>query len=151
MAGTGMPASTAEELAHEFLRVIQRKDIDAMCALLADDFTLEVPYNRSGTNDLSDSWHGPAAARENFLRVWREMIDVVEYAMIEVTPARDPNIAFAETLGDMRMFNGNPYRNRYVFRFDCMDGRIRRLSEYANPASSLLAWGMALGDPEPDA
>jgi ketosteroid isomerase-like protein len=135
--------STAEELAHAFLRAIQAKDKQAILGLLADGFVLEVPYNVSGTNDLSDSWYGLETASANFEQTWKT-IEVVQYAEIEVTAGKDANVAFAETLGDMKMANGRPYRNRYVFRFDTRDGKIGRVREYANPVTSMTAWGMEL-------
>jgi ketosteroid isomerase-like protein len=140
---TGQPYATAEELAHEFLRAIQAKDLKAILSTLAEGFVLEVPYNVSGTNDLSDSWHGLEAAAVNFARTWQK-IEVVKYAEIEITAGKDANVAFAETLGDMQMASGRPYRNRYVFRFDTEGGKIKRIREYANPVTSLQAWGIVL-------
>ena len=136
-------SSTAEELAHAFLRAIQAKDKGAILSLLADGFALEVPFNVSGTNDLSDSWYGLEAAAANFEETWKT-IEVVKYAEVEVTAGRDSNVAFAETLGDMKMANGRPYRNRYVFRFDTEGGKIKRIREYANPVTSMVAYGIPL-------
>lgn len=132
---------TAEDLAHEFLRAIQAKDKEAILSILADAFVLEVPYNLSGTNDLSDSWHGLEAASANFDKTWKN-IEVVKYAHIEITAGKDASVAFAEALGDMTMANGRPYRNRYVFRFDTDGKKITRIREYANPATSVIAWGI---------
>jgi ketosteroid isomerase-like protein len=139
--------SKAEELAHAFLRAIQAKDKEAILSLLADGFALEVPYNVSGTNDLSDSWYGLEVAGVNFEKTWKT-IDVVKYSEIEVTAARDSNVAFAETLGDMTMASGRPYRNRYVFRFDIEGEKIKRIREYANPVTSMAAYGFPLATPD---
>lgn len=130
----------AVTLARQFFRAIQARDKEAMLPLLAEDFVLEVPYNVSGTNDLSDSWHGLEAASANFTKTWA-CIELVKYAELEITPCRDDNVAFAEALGDMRLANGRPYRNRYVFRFDTADGKILRIREYANPITSIVASG----------
>ncbi|MGB8363828.1 MAG: nuclear transport factor 2 family protein [Rhizomicrobium sp.] len=138
---TDQTFSTAEELAHEFLRAIQAKDKEAILSILEDGFVLEVPYNISGTNDLSDSWHGLEAAAANFDKTWKN-IEVVRYADFEITAGKDANVAFAEALGDMKMANGRPYRNRYVFRFDTDGGKIKRIREYANPVTSVIAFGI---------
>ena len=134
---------SASELGRAYLDALQAKDRDAILALLAEDFALEVPCNISGTNDLSDSWYGLEAARANYDLTF-QTIDKLVYVDLEFTQGADPNVAFAEGMGVMTMFNGNPYRNRYVFRFDTKDGKIRRIREYLNPITSALAFGMAL-------
>lgn len=133
----------AEALAHAYLRALQAKDRDAILAILADDFVLEIPLNVPGTNDLSDSWRGLAAAATNYDIAFRE-IDVLKYTDLEITGGRDASVAFAEGLGVMRMTNGRPYANRYVFRFDIEGGKIKRIREYTNPVTGAIAFGIPL-------
>lgn len=130
----------AARLADAYLTALQAKDMDAMLSLLADDFALEIPCNISGTNDLSDSWRGIENAEANYDAAFR-MIEVLKYADVEITPAADPSIAFLEGRGVMRMANGNPYLNRYVFRFDVdvESGKIKRAREYVNPITFAIA------------
>lgn len=139
--------STAAQLADAYLVALQAKDMDAMLALLAPDFTLEIPCNLSGTNDLSDSWRGLDNARPNYAQAF-QMIEVLKYADVEITQAADPSIAFLEGRGTMRMANGNPYNNRYVFRFDVdlASGKIVRAREYVNP----VTFAVAMHQPLPD-
>jgi ketosteroid isomerase-like protein len=134
---------TAADLGRAYLDALQAKDRDAILALLTEDFALEVPCNVSGTNDLSDSWFGLDAARANYDLAFRT-IDVLVYTDMEYTHGVDANVAFAEGLGVMTMFNGNPYRNRYVFRFDTVGGKIRRIREYLNPVTAALAFRQPL-------
>ncbi len=47
----------------------------------------------------------------------------------------------------MKMANGRPYENRYVFRFDVENGKIRRIREYLNPVTSAVAFGLPLPQP----
>jgi ketosteroid isomerase-like protein len=143
---TTVTATTAVELGRAYLDALQAKDRDAILALLADDFALEVPCNISGSNDLSDSWYGLEAARANYDLTFRTINDL-RYDELEYTPGAEDGVAFAEGLGVMTMFNGNPYRNRYVFRFDTAGGKIRRIREYLNPITSALAFGRALPQP----
>ncbi len=75
------------------------------------------------------------------------MIEVLQYAELEFTQGVDRNVAFAEGLGVMTMANGNPYLNRYVFRFDVEGGKIKRIREYLNPITSALAFGVPLPQP----
>lgn len=134
---------TAAELGREYLRCLATKDKPGIMALLADGFALEVPLNVSGSNDLSDSWHGLEAADRNYDEAFRIIADTT-YTDFEVTPGKDDNVAFIETLGVMTMANGRPYRNRYVFRFDARDGKLVRIREYCNPVTSAVAFGLPL-------
>ena len=134
---------SAAELGREYLRALQAKDKQAIFAILADDFALEVPLNISGTNDFSDSWRGLAAADANYDTTFRIIQDLV-YSELEITSGKDPDIAFAEGLGVMTMANGRPYRNRYIFRFETENGKIKRIREYANPVTSAIAFGLPL-------
>jgi ketosteroid isomerase-like protein len=141
---------TAAELADAYLTALQAKDMDAMLALLAPDFTLEIPCNLSGTNDKSDSWAGLDKARENYAQAW-QMIELLEYADVDINQAADPSVAFLEGRGVMRMANGNPYCNQYVFRFDVdLDsGKIKRAREYVNPVTFAVAMHQPLPDTSP--
>jgi ketosteroid isomerase-like protein len=136
---------TAAELADAYLTALQAKDREAMLALLADDFTLEIPCNISGSNDRSDSWRGIENAGPNYDQAF-QMIEVLKYADVEITQAADPSIAFLEGRGTMRMANGNPYNNTYVFRFDVdlASGKIKRAREYVNPITFAIAMNVPL-------
>ena len=134
---------TAEDLGREYLRALQAHDKAGIMAILAEDFALEVPCNISGTNDLSDSWYGLEAADANFDLAFQVIADTT-YEGLEFTPARDPDIAFAEGMGVMTMANGRPYGNRYIFRFDSENGKLRRVREYLNPVTSAIAFGLPL-------
>ena len=140
---TDRAMSPAEELARAYIDALQAKDKARMLSLLADDFTLVVPFNVSGTNDLSDSWCGIAAAGKNYEVAWRE-IAVLKYTDIVITPGSDPNVAFLEGRGAMTMANGRSYRNLYVFRFEVEGGKIKRAYEYANPVTGAIAFGIPL-------
>ncbi len=69
--------TTAEQLGREYLRALQAKDKQAIFAIIADDFALEVPLNLSGTNDFSDSWRGLEAADANYDITFRIIQDIV--------------------------------------------------------------------------
>ncbi len=138
---------TAGDLAKAYLTALQAKDKAGIMAILAEDFTLEIPCNISGTNDFSDSWSGLDKADVNYDNTFRK-IEVLQYDELEFMQCSDPSIAFAEGLGVMMMANGNPYRNRYVFRFDTENGKIKRIREYLNPITSALSFGIPLPQPQ---
>jgi ketosteroid isomerase-like protein len=144
---TATTERTASDLAKAYLTALQAKDKAGIMSILAEDFTLEIPYNILGTNDFSDSWSGLEAADANYDNTFRK-IEVLQYDELEFMQCTDPGIAFAEGLGVMTMANGNPYRNRYVFRFDTANGKIKRIREYLNPITSALSFGIALPHPQ---
>jgi ketosteroid isomerase-like protein len=141
---------TAAELADAYLTALQAKDMDAMLALLAPDFTLEIPCNIAGTNDKSDSWRGIDNAEPNYAQAF-QMIELLKYVEVEINQAADPSVAFLEGRGAMRMANGNPYNNIYVFRFDVdlESGKIKRAREYVNPITFAVAMHQPLPDTAP--
>lgn len=132
-------ATKPEDVALAYLDALQRKDLEAICSILTDDFVLEVPNNISGANDTVDRWQGIDVASAGYAWAF-EVIEVSKYVDVEVNPSTDPNVVFIEALGDMVMANGRPYKNRYVFRFDLVDGKIRRVREYLNPVTSTAAF-----------
>jgi ketosteroid isomerase-like protein len=136
-------ANLAAELAEQYLVALQAKNKDAILAIVTDDFELEVPNNVSGTNDFSDSWRGLEAAKAGWDMAFRE-IEVLHYTDLEITGGEGGKVAFAEGLGVMKMANGRPYENRYVFRFDVENGKIRRIREYLNPVTSAISFGLPL-------
>jgi ketosteroid isomerase-like protein len=136
-------ANPAAELAQAYLTALQAKDKEGILAIVTDDFELEVPNNVSGTNDFSDSWRGLEAASAGWDMAFRE-IEVLHYTDLEFTGGEGGAVAFAEGLGVMKMANGRPYENRYVFRFDIENGKIRRIREYLNPVTSAVAFGRKL-------
>ncbi|MGO8860453.1 MAG: nuclear transport factor 2 family protein [Acidimicrobiales bacterium] len=140
------PIVRAEDLARAYLDALQAKDKGAILSVLADDFVLEVPCNVSGTNDFSDSWRGIETASERYDDTFRQ-IEVLRYTDIEIFGGSDGTVAFAEGLGVMKMATGLPYENRYVFRFDVEDGKIKRIREYLNPVTSAIAFGIPLPQP----
>jgi ketosteroid isomerase-like protein len=134
---------SAVDLGRAYLVALQAKDKQAILSILADDFTLEVPLNLSGTNDFSDNWSGLQAADVRYEATFRK-IEVLKYEELEYIQSVDRNIAFAEGLGVMKIVNGNPYRNRYIFRFDSQGGKLKRIREYLNPITSAIAMGLPL-------
>lgn len=134
---------TAEELGREYLRALQAKDKAAIFAIISDDFALEVPLDTSGANDGSDSWRGLEAADANYDLTFQIIQDLV-YPDMDFTPGLNPDVAFAEGMGEMRMANGRPYRNCYIFRFDARDGKLWRIREYTNPVTGAIAFGIPL-------
>ncbi len=144
--------ATAEELGREYLRALQAKDKAAILAILAEDFTLVVPCALDGVNDSnSATWSGltgPNGADINLDKTFVK-IEPICYPDLEFTPGANPNVAFAEGMGEMRMITNRHYRNMYVFRFDSEAGKLKRIREYVNPITWAISMGVALPEVEP--
>lgn len=152
-AGETQSFATAEALGREYLRALQAKDKAAILAILADDFTLVVPCALSGVNDSSSAtWSGmtgPNGADVNLDKTF-EKIEPIRYPDLEFTVGQNPDVAFAEGMGDMRMTStGRHYRNIYVFRFDSEAGKLKRIREYVNPITWAISMGVELPQVEP--
>jgi ketosteroid isomerase-like protein len=138
-----MNTQTAGELGKAYLTALQAKDREAIVGLLAEDFILEMPCNVSGTNDKSDSWHGREVTRSKFGEAF-QTIETIHFEELEFTQGCEPDTAFVEGRGVMKMYNGRPYDNRYVFRFDAEDGKIKRVREYLNPVTAAISFELPL-------
>ncbi|MFF4053812.1 nuclear transport factor 2 family protein [Streptomyces chartreusis] len=55
-------------------------------------------------------------------------------------------VVFVEAGGEAVLASsGTLYRNVYVFKFECADGQVRRITEYANPVAAHKALHIPLG------
>ena len=142
-AASNTEMTIGERLARTYLVELQAKNKQGILDIIADDFSLTAPLNIPGTNDLTETWSGRDGAHVLYDMSFAT-IDVIHYIDLEFTPAKDPNVAFAEGIGVMTMTNGRPYQNRYIFRFDTAGGKIKRIWEYTNPVTSAVAFGLPL-------
>ncbi|MGE3692084.1 MAG: nuclear transport factor 2 family protein [Novosphingobium sp.] len=138
-----MTERTAADLADAYITALQAHDKQGILSILADDFELIVPCDVSGANDLTQRWSGLQSADVNYEATFRKIVKL-KYVDIEITPGRDDTVAFLEGLGEMMLDNGNPYCNRYIFRFDTENGKIRRIREYLNPITAAIAMEIPL-------
>lgn len=114
-----------------------------MLALLTDDSTMECVLGLDGNNAPRRFWDGMAGARDHYTRAF-DAVESIEFTEMVINQALDPNLVFAEALGSMRMRNGRPYDNRYVFRFNLRDGKIATLREYCNPVTAAISFERAM-------
>ncbi|HEX7306980.1 nuclear transport factor 2 family protein [Lentzea sp.] len=119
--------------AEAFFAATESKSPEVLEPHLAPDVVMEAPLTVHGALEPVDTVTGKEAllawvrtAAANFDRIrWRDQ----EFFAAGET-------VFVECGGDMTVAGtGEPYRNRYVFRFDVRDGLIRRVREYSNPVA----------------
>jgi ketosteroid isomerase-like protein len=130
-------------LAKRVIDGLERKDAAAVKALLHDDIVLHVPFplvageNRTGTRRQQ----GEAVRR--YLDESNSLTETVRFA--DVTwRTTDDGLALFQADGDVRLRNGRPYRNHYLFLFEARDGKISQWWEYYNPVIAALAFGAPL-------
>jgi ketosteroid isomerase-like protein len=138
-------APAALQVAKEFIRAIEAKDLDATIRTLHPQVRQLFMHTCATTNPqgvadiIADRRRGFCVADMNGKR------DVVAYTgalFDKFTPLiwRDHEWSVTENgevffhgVGDMALTrNGKPYRNSYVTRFDVVDGQILLMAEYAN-------------------
>ena len=60
---------------------------------------------------------------------------------VELSITPDGHRVFIEQRGDILMPDGKSYRNRYVFRFTIVEGKVKAVREYYNPVTAAYAFG----------
>lgn len=134
------------ELVRAYLEALQRQDPEALCALVTEDFVLEVPLSPSGRNESSDAmaWRGIEDFRANYAEYFPTVMASQRLTDVVIRPTFDLDVVYAEAFGDMVLANGRPYKNRYVFRFRIRDSKICELLEFANPVTGAIAFEQPL-------
>jgi ketosteroid isomerase-like protein len=146
MTAAAPAARTAVETAREFIRAVEAKDFDAVEATLWCDARQLFMHSVRTTTDagvadlIADRAKGLCVADVNGRD---EIMAYTEALFRKFTPLiwRDHSWTFSEKgdavyffgRGDMLVtWNGKPYRNTYVTRFDVENGKIVKMAEYAN-------------------
>ncbi|WCT72188.1 nuclear transport factor 2 family protein [Sphingomonas naphthae] len=140
---TADATTSAQETLRRWNRAIRAKELDGLRAMMTDDVVIELPFNESGRTE--QGFFRVYRGRDACVDFWREAFAqegrVNRSTEIETSVTADGARIFVEFQGDVTMQSGRAYRNRYVMRFDLVDGRISRLREYYNPIQSAYAFG----------
>lgn len=117
------------------IRAVQRAldamgelDIDAVSALLTDDFVLELPFRADGGPRELD-----AAAALAFMRAMPKLFRAMPFHDVVVHGALPSGEIVAEYRSEGVTKAGRDYPNRYVAFFTMCDGRIARWREFFDP------------------
>ncbi len=141
------PATRAGlDVAQEFIRAVEAKDIEAVARTLADDARQLFMHARGATTPdgvadiIAGRRRGVCVAdvkgRSEILAYTNALFDKFTPLLWRdhawrVSP--DGGELFFHGVGDMVVARtGQPYRNTYVTRFDIEDGRIVLMAEYGN-------------------
>lgn len=127
----------------QYFRALRAKDLDTVKTLMTDDVVIEIPFNESGKTDQAS------------YRIYRGMDEVLGFwatafkaegeshgmSETDLTVSSDGSRIFFEGRGHLTMADGKDYRNRYVMRFDFVNGKLKHCKEYYNPIQSAYAFG----------
>lgn len=123
---TATPAALAEQL----FDAMKREDLAVAAALFAPGAQFVLPYNPSGDASEAGTRRFPAMG---YVTVATRSYDSIDFLNQTATLASDGTTLFVEAEGDLTVAaSGAPYRNRYVFKFETANGKITRVTEYAN-------------------
>jgi len=132
----------AKDVVKAFFTAIGEHDLQLMASCLADDTINEFPFSESGRTE------------EGAFRVYRGKAEVIAsweaafsiegerlpYTDLDITINADGSRVFVEAHGYLLRASGRHYQNRYVFRFDVLNGKIVRSKEYFNPIQTAYAF-----------
>ena len=133
---------TAEAL----IAALEREDLDAILAGMAESVKLVLPLAPDGNNDPShiDHFEGRQAVRS---LLWRTFLAYrrITFVDSDITPSSDGQVIFVEARGDFLTLDGRPYRNVYLIKLVFDDvGAVTRIEEWTNPVTASQTWGFSL-------
>ncbi len=122
---------TALETVQAYVRAMETRDKEAVAETLAADvmhiFPIAGPAKVAGIFEGHDEVMGYF---DGFDAKFRS----IEFIDKRWTESADGNTVFLEARGDAVVeHSGTPYQNLYVERFDLKEGKIVRITEYADP------------------
>jgi ketosteroid isomerase-like protein len=122
----------------QYFRAVAAGDRTALGAILTDDAIYEIPLSESGSTESGQyrRFEGRAAVVEFWMATLKAGVKSLGSSDVELSITPDGSRLFIEQRGDMVMPDGTPYKNRYVFRFSIVDGKVNHVREYLNPITA---------------
>lgn len=137
-------ASTEVALVDAFFEALAAEDLARLGTLIASEAEAVLPYNPNGDTSDAGIRRFPLTG---YLSGASRVYDGLTFVDREVTRA-ERGVVWVEAEGRLTVAaNGNPYTNRYVFKFEVNGGQITRLTEYTNTVT-LARDGVAARAPQ---
>jgi ketosteroid isomerase-like protein len=129
--GTVNVTPTAADLCRDYLAALERRDVDAVMALLAPDAESDFPFAPEG---IQQTYLGDEVRGFIDLVIGRLLTEVkiVHSELFEVSDG----LVFAELRSDCTTRKGLKYQNRYVVKVQAEGGRITLWREYFDPRAT---------------
>lgn len=132
----------AKDAILRFFRAIAARDMAALAEGLTEDVVYEMPFSETGSTEPGQ--FRCFTGRAEVVAFWEQTSATGLRSLppedVELSITADGGRVFIEQRGNMTTADGKAYRNRYVFRFDITDGRVRHVREYINPIISAYAF-----------
>lgn len=134
------------DLVRAYTDALNKWDIETMASLSTDDVVFELPFRPP---NVGRETVGRDAYMEVLAQARDHMIDGSEnlHDLSLDTLAGDPDVVIATYKSDMLLRSGAPYKNEYISRFVCRDGKIARFVEYYDSIILFSALGGELVAP----
>lgn len=122
---------TAADLCRAYLAALERRDVDAVVALLAPDAESDFPFAPDG---IQQTYVGEEVRGFIDLVIGRLLTEVriTQADLFEV----DDSLVFAELRSDCTTRKGLKYQNRYVVKVQAARGKITLWREYFDPRAT---------------
>ena len=138
---------TNMEIAKAYLEGINRWDFDGMRALMADDFTCDLPF--APPDMMRVRYEGPEA----LLDFQRSLTDTIISENLQDmsfdTLRSNPGEVLATFRSEMEMAGREErYENDYVARFSIRDGKITHFEEYFDAVRLVAGFGGTVQAPK---
>lgn len=134
------------DLVRAYTDALNQWDIETMSRLSTEDVVFELPFRPP---NVGRETVGKDAYMEVLAQARDHMIDGSEnlHDLAMDTLAGDPDVVIATYKSDMTLRSGVQYKNEYISRFVCRDGKIARFVEHYDSISLFTALGGELVAP----
>jgi len=137
------PGNEALALAKQVVDGLERKDAAAVIAALHEDVVLHVPFPLVEGENMTGTRRQTGAAVHRYLDESNALTETVRFNNA-VWRTTDDGLAMFQADGEVRLRDGRPYLNHYLFLFEAKDGKISQWWEYYNPVIAAVAFGAPL-------
>ena len=138
--------TTPEEalsVAQSLIGALERRDVDALIALLADDILLEVPFPLAAGENTTGTRYQRGAAVRAYVQDVKARTSEIRFRDVIWRTTND-GLALFQAEGDITLSDGRPYPNTYLMMFEVAHGKVVRWVEYLNPVAAVRAFGAPL-------
>jgi ketosteroid isomerase-like protein len=139
-SATGRKA--AKDAIRRFFKAVASKDRAVLAASMTPTVIYEIPFTESGSSE-PDGYRRYVGS-EQVVEFWMNTVADGPKNLgadeVELSITADGSRVFIEQRGNMIVADGRPYRNRYVFRFSIVDGKVSHVREYFNPVIAAYAF-----------
>ncbi|WP_078612840.1 nuclear transport factor 2 family protein [Streptomyces canus] len=144
MSPEGIHASSLAAAA-TYLDAFEAGDVTEMAKVLTDDVVHTLAMSFDGGTEP----HLVLTGKDQVLGFFSDVLQQTSRRDLSDRRANavaDGEVVFIEAVGEAVLASTETlYRNVYVFKFECADGQVRRITEYANPVAAHKALHIPLG------